>query len=148
MGVYIDETMSTDDIYILPSSSESSILIPSSATAVSSSSSNSSSPSNSSLPSNSSSSSNLSSSLGSSSSTMESSLYSSERICYLLKNEKQQYSIIKNKISSPVGSYWSIFGFPAKLKKKLVFLRELMDIQVVKIARKFSFMVQIVEQEI
>ena len=67
MGVYIDETMSTDDIYILPASSESSILIPSSATAVSSS-----------------------------SSTMESSLHSSDRICYLLKNEKQQYGIIKN----------------------------------------------------
>ena len=67
MGVYIDQTMSTDDIYILPASSESSILIPSSATAVSSS-----------------------------SSTMELSLYSSDRICYLLKNEKQQYGIIKN----------------------------------------------------
>ncbi|CAF5013114.1 unnamed protein product, partial [Rotaria sp. Silwood1] len=31
-----------------------------------------------------------------------------ERICYLLKHEKQQYDIVDNNKSSPVGSYWSI----------------------------------------
>ncbi|CAF2762725.1 unnamed protein product [Rotaria sp. Silwood2] len=48
----------------------------------------------------------------SSSSSSNSISYSSERICYLLKHEKQQYDIVDNKPSSAVGSYWSIFGFP------------------------------------
>ncbi|CAF5068124.1 unnamed protein product, partial [Rotaria sp. Silwood1] len=47
----------------------------------------------------------------SSSSSVNSLSYSSERICYLLKHEKQQYDIVDNKVSSTVGSYWSIFGF-------------------------------------
>ena len=38
------------------------------------------------------------------------------------------------------------FTFQINLTKKLVVLRELIDIQVVKIERKLSFMVQIVEQ--
>ncbi|CAF4748519.1 unnamed protein product, partial [Rotaria sp. Silwood2] len=90
--------MSTDDIHILPSS-DSTILISSNVT-------------------NSSSSSNFSSTSSNSSSSVELTLYSSERIYYLLKNEKQQYTIIKNKVSPPAGFYWTIFGFPAKLNKK------------------------------
>ena len=39
-------------------------------------------------------------------------------------------------------------AFQLNLTKKLVLLRELMDIQVVKNVRKLSFMVQIVEQEV
>ncbi|CAF1492067.1 unnamed protein product, partial [Rotaria sp. Silwood1] len=91
--IRIDERMSTDDIHILSSSSDSPILISSNSSSTSS---------NQSL----------------SSSSVELTSYSSERIYYLLKNEKQQYTIIKNKVSPPVGSYWSIFGFPAKLNKK------------------------------
>ncbi|CAF3706310.1 unnamed protein product [Rotaria sp. Silwood1] len=46
-----------------------------------------------------------------SSSSSNSLSYSSERICYLLKHEKPQYDIVENNRSSPVGSYWAIFGF-------------------------------------
>ncbi|CAF1295325.1 unnamed protein product [Rotaria sp. Silwood1] len=51
------------------------------------------------------------------SSSIELTSYSIERIYYLLKTEKQQYTIIKNKISPPAGFYWSIFGFSAKPNK-------------------------------
>ncbi|CAF1416101.1 unnamed protein product [Rotaria magnacalcarata] len=46
------------------------------------------------------------------------STYSSERIYHLLKHEKHRYDIIYKKITSDVTSYWSIFGFPAKLNQQ------------------------------
>ncbi|CAF2805973.1 unnamed protein product [Rotaria sp. Silwood2] len=82
--------MPTDDIHIL-SSSDSRILISLNVTDPSSS---------------------------SNSSSIELTSCSIERIYYLLKTEKQQCSIIKNKISPPAVFFWPVFGFPAELNKK------------------------------
>ena len=52
-----------------------------------------------------------------SSSSLNLSLFSSERVCYLLKNETKNYAIIDNDMPLIVAAYWSVFGFPAKLKQ-------------------------------
>ncbi|CAF4758103.1 unnamed protein product, partial [Rotaria sp. Silwood2] len=105
----ISATMSIDDIHILSTSPASSTSTSSNTNVSTFSSSSNTNVSTFSSSSNT----NVSSSSSSNSIS-----YSSERICYLLKHEQQQYDIVDNKASSAVDSYWSIFGFPAKLNKE------------------------------
>ncbi|CAF4106232.1 unnamed protein product, partial [Rotaria sordida] len=123
----VSSSSSSNTNILSSSSSNTNILSSSSNTNFSSSSSNtnfpSSSSSNTNILSSSSSNTNILSSSSSNtnvsaSSSSNSLSYASERICYLLKHEKQHYDIIDNKASSAVGSYWSVFGFPAKLNKE------------------------------
>jgi hypothetical protein len=57
-------------------------------------------------------------SISSPSSSSEPSLYTSERLCHLLKFEKNQYDIINSKATTATGCHWSVFGFPAKFNKE------------------------------
>jgi hypothetical protein len=98
----IPTAMSIDDIQIISISASTSSNTNSSSSSCSSNANGSSSSSSSKKDSSPSSSSNCSS-------------YSSERICELLQYEKQKYDIIDNRASTAVASYWSCFGFPAKL---------------------------------
>ncbi|CAF3075368.1 unnamed protein product [Rotaria sp. Silwood2] len=52
------------------------------------------------------------------SSSSSSSTYTSDKIRFLLKNEKQRYEVISNKAKSAKAQHWSNFGFPAKLNEK------------------------------
>jgi hypothetical protein len=52
------------------------------------------------------------------SSSASSTAYTSDKIQFLIRNEKQRYDIISNNAQSAKASHWSKFGFPAKLNEK------------------------------
>ena len=47
-----------------------------------------------------------------------STVYTSDKTQFLLRNEKQRYDVISNNAQSAKASHWSKFGFPAKLNEK------------------------------